>query len=70
MKKSFYYTLRDLAGELGWLFIDNLDPLRRYDGPERLYNDFDYHLTPTASAIVGDVEAEALARAAKERRTN
>jgi hypothetical protein len=67
-EEELYYTLRELAGELGWLFIDNLDPLRRYNGPERLYNDFDYHLTLTASAIVGNVEAEALTVAAKERR--
>jgi hypothetical protein len=67
-EEELYYTLRDLSGELGWLFIDNLSPLRRYDGPERLYNDFDYHLTPTASAIVGNVEADGLTVAAKERR--
>jgi hypothetical protein len=67
-EEELYYTLRDLSGELGWLFVDNLSPLRRYDGPERLYNDFDYHLTPTASAIVGNVEADGLTVAAKERR--
>lgn len=60
-EEELYHTLRDLAGELGWLFIDNLAPLRRYDGPERLYNDFDYHLTPAASAIIGRAEADALA---------
>jgi hypothetical protein len=69
-EEELYYILRDLAAELGWLFIDNLEPLRRYHGPAKLYNDFDYHLTPTASAIIGDVEAEALILAIKKRRVN
>ncbi|PYQ10589.1 MAG: hypothetical protein DMH00_10670, partial [Acidobacteria bacterium] len=44
----------------GWLFVDNLAPLRAYQGPERLYNSFDYHLRPAASAIIGTSEAEAV----------
>lgn len=59
-EKALYEQLRTLAGELGWVFVDNLAALQAYHGGQRLYNNFDYHLLPTASAIIGRVEATAL----------
>ncbi|PYQ09463.1 MAG: hypothetical protein DMH00_12995 [Acidobacteria bacterium] len=59
-EQELYETLRRLAVVHGWLFVDNLAPLREYRGPERLYNGFDYHLRPAASTIIGTSEAEAV----------
>jgi len=61
-EQELYYDLQRSAGEFDWLFIDNLRPLRNYTGPERLYNHFDYHVTPAASRIIGQNEAEVLLR--------
>lgn len=58
---ELYETLRGLAAETGWFFVDNLGPLRDYSGPERLYNDFDYHVRPVASEIIGRNQAAAIA---------
>jgi hypothetical protein len=57
---GFYDRLRELANEQHWIFVDNLAALRGYQGSERLYNSFDYHLLPNASALVGEAEAEAI----------
>ena len=57
---ELYETLRRLAAETGWVFADNLTPLRQYAGDERLYNDFDYHLLPVASEIIGRAQAQAI----------
>lgn len=57
---ALYERLRSLAVEQGWIFVDNLSALREYRGPDRLYNDFDYHLLPSASAIIGRTQAAAL----------
>lgn len=57
---QLYETLRVLADEHGWLFVDNLASLWGYDGADRLYNDFDYHLLPVASAIIGKNQARAI----------
>lgn len=59
-EEMLYERLRDLATEQGWLFVDNLAALKAYRGPDRLYNDFDYHLLPPASAIIGRAQAVAL----------
>lgn len=61
-EEALYYTLKDVAHEMGWIFIDNLVPLRTFKGNDRLYNVFDYHVTPAASAIIGTNEARALER--------
>lgn len=45
--------LQAISEGTGWLFVNNLPALKEYVGEARLYNDFDYHLTETASAIVG-----------------
>jgi hypothetical protein len=57
---EMYETLRGLAREYGWLFVDNLAVLRAYHGGERLYNNADYHLLPTASALIGKAQAAAI----------
>jgi hypothetical protein len=59
-EQGLYEALRGLSAELGWVFVDNLAPLRDYHGPGKLYNDFDYHLTRAGSQIVGTTEAETL----------
>jgi hypothetical protein len=60
---GLYDSLRELAKEQQWIFVDDLAALRSYQGSERLYNSFDYHLLPNASALVGQAQAEALMRA-------
>lgn len=58
---ELYESLRRLAAETGWLFVDNLTPLRQHRGSERLFNNNDYHLLPVASRIVGTAQAEVIA---------
>lgn len=59
-ERRLYERLREAAVARGWLFVDNLAALEGYTGNERLYNDFDYHLLPAASAIIGRAQAAAL----------
>ena len=59
-ERGLYEELRELATEDHWVFVDNLAALQAYHGSERLYNSFDYHLLPVASALVGHAQAEAL----------
>ncbi len=59
-EERLYERLRSLANELEWVFVDNLSALRAYEGSDRLFNKFDYHLLPTASAIVGQTQATAI----------
>jgi hypothetical protein len=59
-ERALYDSLQVLARETGWLFVDNLPALQAYTGPDRLYNNFDYHLLPAASAIIGRAQADAL----------
>jgi hypothetical protein len=61
-ERALYDTLRVLAAETGWLFADNLPGLQAYEGPEHLFNKFDYHLRPVASAIIGRTQADVLAQ--------
>jgi len=67
-ERALYDTLQVLARETGWLFVDNLRPLQAYHGPHRLYNDFDYHLLPAASEIIGRAQAQALMASRREGR--
>jgi len=60
-ERELYEALREMAREEGWMFIDNFQPIRSYTGTRRLYNDFDYHLLPEASEIIGRNEADAIA---------
>ena len=57
---ELYETLRRMAAEEGWLFVDVLAALRGYTGTARLFNDFDYHLLPPASDLVGRAQAAAI----------
>ena len=59
-EQELYDTLRTAAGEYGWVFVDNLPPLRAYTGVPRLYNNFDYHYLPVASEIIGRTQAQAI----------
>jgi hypothetical protein len=59
-ESRLYHSLAEMAVASGWLFVDNLAALRDYKGSERLYNTFDYHLTPVASEIVGHAQADVL----------
>jgi hypothetical protein len=64
---ALYDSLRVLADQTGWTFVDNLKPLREYTGRERLYNGFDYHPLPTASALMGKAQAAAILGALRKR---
>jgi hypothetical protein len=59
-ERALYEQLRQLALEQGWIFVDNLKALQAYRGDQRLYNNFDYHLLPPASKIIGSAQAAAL----------
>jgi len=67
-EQALYDTLRVFAREGGWLFVDNLRALRAYHGTDRLFNNFDYHLLPVASEIIGRAQAEALLQRVPPRR--
>jgi hypothetical protein len=59
-EQTLYDSLRGMTERHGWLFADNLSALRRAGSGERLYNDFDYHLLPRASEIVGRTQQAAV----------
>jgi len=65
-ESRIYYDLKRLAAEEGWLFVDNLPPLRGSEHPESLYNHFDYHLTPDASILIGRAQATVIAGALRQ----
>src|SRR5687768_2036278 len=54
---ELYETLKRMALESGWVFIDNLPRLREYQSKELLYNRTDYHIEPVASEIIGKAQA-------------
>lgn len=56
-----YEQLRQLAAKHDWLFVDNLAALQTYRGNARLFNDYDYHLTPAASAVIGHLQSAIIA---------
>ena len=59
-ERALYDTVRVLARESGWLFVDNLRALQAYKGPNRLFNSFDYHFLPVASEIIGRAQADVI----------
>lgn len=67
-EEQLYESLRGLAAESGSVFVDDLGPLRAYSGKERLFNDFDYHLLPPASEIIGRAQAAAVANSLRTMR--
>lgn len=64
-ESALYDRLRTLAAETGWVFVDNLGPLRRAPDRAALYNRNDLHVTPTANEIIAGAQADAL-RAARQ----
>jgi hypothetical protein len=54
---ELYQTLKGMALQSGWVFVDNLPRLREYQGKEPLYNRADYHIEPVASEIIGKAQA-------------
>ena len=69
-EEHLYNELRVIAAEEGWLFADNLAPLREYSGPAPLYNDFDFHVTAAASKVIGATQADKLAPYLKNHETS
>ena len=65
-EQMLYDDLRTAATEEGWIFVDNLASLRAYGGPNRLYNGNDYHISRTASQIIGEKEARAFMQARQD----
>lgn len=59
-EEGLYGALRGIAAETGWTFVDNLPALRAVPTPDSLYNHFDYHIEPSASAIIGRNQAQAI----------
>jgi hypothetical protein len=59
-EEGLFEASRTIAKEAGWLFVDNLAPLRARVGIDRLYNTFDYHIEPVASVLIGTNQADAL----------
>jgi hypothetical protein len=59
---ALYDTLKQLSADAGWVFVDNLAPLRQYNGSELLYNRADYHIEPVASEIIGAAQAREIVR--------
>jgi len=59
-EEMLYRELGREAREAGWIFVDNLSILRAGAGGDRFYNDFDYHILPSASEIIGKAQATAL----------
>jgi hypothetical protein len=60
-------SLRSLAAEAGWLYVDNVPELRKRKVDLRLYNRFDYHIEPPASEIIGRAQAGVILQAARSR---
>jgi hypothetical protein len=57
---ELYEALKGIAAESGWLYVDNLTPLRAYGDGAALYNAFDFHFLPPASEIIGRAQAETI----------
>lgn len=57
---ALYESLKVLAAESGWVFVDNLPLLRGHDGTEQFYNRTDYHIEPAVSEIIGKAQARAI----------
>jgi hypothetical protein len=60
-ERELYDSLRQLASQQAWLFVDNLAALQSATKQERFFNKSDYHLLPPASLIIGHAESAVLA---------
>ncbi|MEX0618814.1 MAG: hypothetical protein WDZ76_01310 [Pseudohongiellaceae bacterium] len=67
-EEVLHERLRAEARGAGWLFVDNMAALQAYDGHARLYNDFDYHITPAAGEVIGRGQAAVIAAAIRRAR--
>lgn len=61
--------LRTLAAGSGWLFVDNLTPLRAYSGGAPLFNAHDFHYLPVGSEIIGRAQSSIIAPALRARQS-
>jgi hypothetical protein len=59
-EEALYRDVGREAKDAGWLYVDNLSSLRTWSGEGRLYNDFDYHIEPAASELIGRAQAAAI----------
>ena len=59
-EEELYRWLEAAARRHGWVFVDHLETLRAWNDEGRLYNTFDYHITPIASEIIGRNQSLAL----------
>jgi hypothetical protein len=59
-EQALFDATKAMAVDAGWVFVDNLTPLRAVRDSVKLYNTFDYHIEPVASEIIGRQEAEAM----------
>jgi hypothetical protein len=57
---ALHESLRDMAREAGWTFVDNLAPLLSAPDRGELYNEQDYHIQPAASRIIGRNQAHTI----------
>ncbi|MFN0097654.1 MAG: hypothetical protein ACKVS7_03190 [Gemmatimonadaceae bacterium] len=59
-ERALYEALRTAAAAEGWAFVDNLPLLQAAAPTPALFNTFDYHIEPVASAIIGRAQAAVL----------
>ena len=59
-ESDLYDALRQEAVGSGWVFVETLELLRLAADSVALYNDFDYHIEPAASELIGSAQAEAI----------
>ena len=62
---ELYAALKQMSTEAGWVFVDNLPPLRAYSGEKPLFNRADYHIEPVASEIIGKAQAREIVNRVK-----
>jgi hypothetical protein len=65
---ELYQTLKRMALESGWIFVDNLPLLREYEGRELFYNRTDYHIEPVVSEIIGKAQAREIVSSVRSSR--
>ena len=56
-EEDLYNATREASLEEGWIFIDNLEIMKKIDSKE-LYNTFDLHINKEASQAIGEEQAK------------
>jgi len=69
-EEALYRALQPLAAATGWEFVNNLDALRGVEEPAKLYNHFDFHIEPPASARIGAAQAATIDSVLRSRRAS